>query len=447
MRLHAHMRWVVAAAIAGLVTVASIALLTGSPSEPTHADQSSQGELVPPRAVTSSTVAPCTPDPSLSQPTQPAPPRLEVALDAFLSDPRVSGHSVGVSVWIDGHGEVLTHDPDRILVPASNQKILVAVGALAVLGLDARFTTELLVTSGGDLVVAGGGDPTLRSTGPHSLTALATSARASGVEEIGRVLVDESRHDGASRATGWQDWQIPTYTGPLSAFMVDDNRWRGDSAFLADPALGNGEQLVVALRTAGIVVREGVAYGAASEGANVVATATSPPVSQLVATMLQRSDNQIADMLMKEIGRAGSGIPSLIVGGEVARSVVRELCIEVVGRDDDGSGLSRSNGRSAREWRTLLQAARVAPWWPLLYEALPIAGRSGTLSGRFGGTAAEANVRAKTGTVIGGAALSGYGTTPGGRAFVFSVIVNGPGAEGAAPAIDALVAAVAADAT
>ena len=43
-------------------------------------------------------------------------------------------------------------------------------------------------------------------------------------------------------------------------------------------------------------------------------------------------------------------------------------------------------------------------------------------------------MRAKTGTIIGGAALSGLGTTASGRAFVFSVIVNGSGAEGSASA-------------
>jgi len=441
------MRWVFAVAMVALVTAASIALLAGSPWELNNVGLRAGGKLAKPLPVTSSTVPPCTPDVSLSQPRRSPPSGLQAALDAFLSGLRVSGHSVGVSVWIDGYGEVMAHDPDRMLVPASNQKILVAIGALAILGADVRLTTELLLTPAGDLVVVGGGDPTLRSTGPHSLMALATHVQASGVEEIGRVLVDESRHDGARRANGWQDWQIPTYTGPLSAFMVDDNRWRGDNAFLADPALGNAERLEAALRAAGIAVHGGVAYGAAPEGSMVVASARSAPVSELVAAMLQRSDNQIADILMKEVGRAGAGIPSLVVGGEVSRSVLRKLCIESVGRDDDGSGLSRSNGRSAREWRTLLQAARVAPWWSLLFEALPIAGRTGTLSSRFGGTAAEANVRAKTGTVIGGAALSGYGTTRGGRAFVFSVIVNGSGAEGAAPAIDALVDAVAADAT
>ena len=64
---------------------------------------------------------------------------------------------------------------------------------------------------------------------------------------------------------------------------------------------------------------------------------------------------------------------------------------------------------------------------------------------RFRGTAAEANVRAKTGTIIGGTALSGYGTTAGGRSFVFSIVVNGPNAQASAGAVDALVTALAHD--
>jgi D-alanyl-D-alanine carboxypeptidase/D-alanyl-D-alanine-endopeptidase (penicillin-binding protein 4) len=90
----------------------------------------------------------------------------------------------------------------------------------------------------------------------------------------------------------------------------------------------------------------------------------------------------------------------------------------------------------------MLQAARGQPWWPVLAEGLPVAGRSGTLAGRFRGTPAEANVRAKTGTIIGGTALAGYGTTARGRPMVFSVVVNGAGAENAAGAVDRLVASV-----
>ena len=52
-------------------------------------------------------------------------------------------------------------------------------------------------------------------------------------------------------------------------------------------------------------------------------------------------------------------------------------------------------------------------------------------------------MHAKTGTIIGGAALTGTGTTASGRTFVFSVIVNGANAGSSAGAIDGLVAAIA----
>ena len=166
-------------------------------------------------------------------------------------------------------------------------------------------------------------------------------------------------------------------------------------------------------------------------------------MAELVREMLQVSDNQIADMLVKDIGAKATGRGSMASGAAATLDALAPLCVPLTGTTDDGSGLSRADTRSARELRSVVQAARAAPWWPILFDALPRAGRSGTLAGRFRGTAAEDNVHAKTGTIIGGAALSGTGTTAAGRAFVFSVIVNGPNAGSSAGAIDTLVAAVA----
>jgi D-alanyl-D-alanine carboxypeptidase/D-alanyl-D-alanine-endopeptidase (penicillin-binding protein 4) len=106
--------------------------------------------------------------------------------------------------------------------------------------------------------------------------------------------------------------------------------------------------------------------------------------------------------------------------------------------------LSRVNSRSAREWQRLLRSALDVPWAPALLSSLPVAGRSGTLVGRLTSAATEGNVRAKTGTIIPGRALSGYFTTAGGRDAVFSVVVNGDRPAPAQSAIDALVTAVAA---
>ena len=94
-----------------------------------------------------------------------------------------------------------------------------------------------------------------------------------------------------------------------------------------------------------------------------------------------------------------------------------------------------SRTRSANTIRTLLQGLRGQSWFPTLYQALPLAGRTGTLYARFLGTAAEGKMRAKTGSVDGVRALSGYVTTRGGRDVVFSILVNGDTGSVTNPAI------------
>ena len=390
------------------------------------------------------TTAPCAPDSALDAPSAPVPTDLAVAVQRFTTAPAVVANHFGLSIWVDGLGEIGAHEPDTPLFPASNQKLLTAMGVLAVLGPDARFTTEVRSTSDGSLVVTAGGDPSLTVSGPHSLDALAAQVRTAGITTVpGALVVDESRQDSVRRAAGWQDWQFPDYAGPLSALMVDSNRYRRDAAFLADPAIAHGEVLRGALDAHGVHVAGPTVHGSAPDG-TVVASLTSAPASMLLTDTLLRSDNMAAEDLLKEVGHT-TGAPGSTPGGlAVTRAALEPLCVPLSGTDDDGSGLSRANGRSPREWRRLLQAARDEPWWPQLQAALPLAGRSGTLASRFRGTAAEGSVRAKTGTIIGGIALSGFGTTIGGRAFVFSVLVNGDGSQAATGPLDSLIAAVAA---
>jgi D-alanyl-D-alanine carboxypeptidase/D-alanyl-D-alanine-endopeptidase (penicillin-binding protein 4) len=213
---------------------------------------------------------------------------------------------------------------------------------------------------------------------------------------------------------------------------------------MADPALANGEAFRFALAAHGVAVNGPTVHGVAAPKDPVIASLTSAPVSALLTDTMLRSDNMAAEELLKEVGHA-SGAPGSTTGGlSLTRAALAPLCVPLAGTDDDGSGLSTADGRSPREWRGLLQAARTQPWWPVLRDALPLAGRSGTLSTRFRHTAAEGNVRAKTGTIPGGIALSGYGTTTGGRGFVFSVLVNGARASAAERPLDALIAAIAA---
>ena len=292
-----------------------------------------------------------------------------------------------MSIWIDGLGEVLALGPDRRLPVASNQKLLTAMGVLDTFELDATLRTTVSAVgtpdpvSGilqGDLVLVAGGDPTLTATGPHSLVALAGAVRAAGVRRVtGGLAVDESRFDTARSAPGWEDWQIPRYVGPQSAFLVDANRGRRDAAYLSDPALGNGEAFRRDLAAAGVAIDGPVSNGVAPPGARPITALASPPIGHLLSRMLMLSDNQVAESLTREAGVELTGEGSTPAGTAALEARLVDGCAPIApGGWADGSGLSRDDLRSARELRRIVQHARTEPWWADLRARLPVAGRS-----------------------------------------------------------------------
>jgi D-alanyl-D-alanine carboxypeptidase/D-alanyl-D-alanine-endopeptidase (penicillin-binding protein 4) len=91
----------------------------------------------------------------------------------------------------------------------------------------------------------------------------------------------------------------------------------------------------------------------------------------------------------------------------------------------DGSGLSHSDRASPRSVATMLDRLRDRADFPVLFDSLPIAGRDGTLDHRMRHSAARNRCHAKTGSLIGVSALSGYCTTGRGRVVAFSILMNG----------------------
>jgi D-alanyl-D-alanine carboxypeptidase/D-alanyl-D-alanine-endopeptidase (penicillin-binding protein 4) len=430
-------------------------------------DQSPEPLVAAPPADASATaaaiplLAPSLPSPNVpaAVPSSPAPqsalappPALVSAIESRLADSPLGEATVGLSVWLEGFGEVVAHNADVALVPASNQKLYTAVAALSLLPPGTTLRTEVRATGSveggillGDLVLVGGGDPTLRRSGPHSLDDLAAAVRAAGIEQVaGQVLGDASRYDAVRAAPGWRPGYFPTYIGPLSALVLDRNHYRRDAEFLADPLPGNVALFRKALSRQGVRVLGADGTGRAPVTARVVASLFSEPVEALVARMLTTSDNLVAELLLKEVGWSAEGKGSTATGIAAADEVLRTLGVD--GSSADGSGLSLGNLRSARQWRLLLQAARGLPFGQQFADSLPLGGQTGTLWRRLGGTAGEGNVRAKTGAIAGVRALSGYLTTAGNRPAVFSIIVNGTHVGPAVTrAIDGLVATIAAD--
>jgi serine-type D-Ala-D-Ala carboxypeptidase/endopeptidase (penicillin-binding protein 4) len=137
--------------------------------------------------------------------------------------------------------------------------------------------------------------------------------------------------------------------------------------------------------------------------------------SQL-ATVNRHSDNEYANAMLKRIGGVGA-----------VQTHLANLGVSPQGyRQVDGSGLSRNNLATPLTLVGLLKAAQGMPGYSQFYQSLPVAGESGTLGSRLGNPLVKGRVHAKTGTLTGVRALSGYMEHPIFGTIVFSILANQP---------------------
>jgi D-alanyl-D-alanine carboxypeptidase/D-alanyl-D-alanine-endopeptidase (penicillin-binding protein 4) len=340
-------------------------------------------------------------------------------------------------------------------------------------------------TLNGDLVLRGTGDPTMSA---QRYKALADTLKNSGVTKVnGAVLLDDSKFDPMPYPTGWAwDDEPYSYSAETSALTLSpDAKFSSGTVFVrvkpgaadgnpaqvsVEPAndhvqiastattgnggiqverehgtntirvsgkipAGSGDFMTLstvkdptglvrsvfqkALEQNGIQVTGGYREGTAPQGAAVLATETSAPLSQLVNPLLKNSNNMMAEVLVKTAGRTfDDGINQLST--KWAGLGIDPNWVEI----KDGSGLSRLSQLSPDDLSMILVKAKTKPWFATWATSLPIAGYDGTLASRMKGTPAELNVWAKTGSLSGVSALTGYVTTKAGRQLVFSIVQN-----------------------
>ena len=126
------------------------------------------------------------------------------------------------------------------------------------------------------------------------------------------------------------------------------------------------------------------------------------------------SNNGYADSLLRHIG----GPP------RVKRTLSQKGVNPNRYRQVDGSGLSRNNMATTDTFVKTLQMMDEAEGWATFYHSLPIAGISGTLRNRLKSPMVRGKVRAKTGTLWGVRALSGYLPHPTYGPLAFSILAN-----------------------
>ncbi|WP_331437122.1 D-alanyl-D-alanine carboxypeptidase/D-alanyl-D-alanine endopeptidase, partial [Modestobacter caceresii] len=386
----------------------------------------------------------------------PDPTALAAVLTPLLADP-VFGSDLSAQVVDVATGQVLfDRDATDPSTPASTAKLLTALAAVTTLEpTDTLSTTVVAGSAPGEVVLVGGGDPTLSTTAPSvdypgaaTVADLAAQVQqALGGQPVTSVVVDNSLFSGPLTAQGWGPDDAPsTYAAPVTATAVDGARQvPGNTPRSGSPGTDAGAALAAALGAPGAAV----SLGAAPAGARTLGSVESAPVARLVEQALTTSDNLLTESLARHVAIA-RGLPATFDGaGQAIAAALAEVGLDTTGLAlSDASGLSRDDRVPAGLLVDVVQAAADGsiPDADLLLSGLPVAGYDGTLTDRAAaGPGSPGSVRAKTGTLLGVNDLAGTVQTADGRLLAFAVLADGATGSIAATetALDAVAAALA----
>ncbi len=341
-------------------------------------------------------------------------------------------------------GAVLfAHRASTGAIPASTAKLVTTAAALDLLGPEHRFATTVVAPAKGRLVLVGGGDPYLQTTASAaqptraSLSALArATARALKAEGVTTVSLgyDASLFSGPAWNPTWPD-SYADVASRVSALWVDEGRSTPGGGVLgprqADPAKEAGKAFAKQLERRGVTVRS-VAAGRAPTGAARVAAVSSMTLERQVEHVLMTSDNDGAEVLLRQAALAAGRPGTFTAGTAVVADRLRALGVWTPGtRLTDGSGLSRRTRISAATLTKLLRVAgeEEHPELRALLTGLPVAGAEGSLAAKFGddeSLAGRGVVRGKTGTLTKVHGLAGTITTRDGTVLTYAFLVNDP---------------------
>lgn len=410
---------------------------------------------------------------------EPAAAGVRAALDPLVNSAAL-GDRVNVSVTDVASGAIL-YDQGAAdgTVPASVTKLVTAATVLAARDPGHRIPTRAVAGAApGEVVLIGGGDPTLAVDGTGfypgaaRLDELAAQVKtALGGVAPTRVVVDSSLYSGPVHEPGWDDDILSEgYGAAITALMTDGARsdleqakrdhddGRHAAKRVKEPDLHAGAAFAQLLGVPTGAVERGTAPEAgadATAGApgSELGVVESLPMVRLVDIMISDSDNVVAEVLARQVALARGQPASFSGAAESMRAVAGELGLPVAALTlADGSGLSRANRISPSLLTDLVRLAADGsrPELATLFGGLPVAAWSGTLTKRYTDVAAQAGagmVRAKTGTLTGVHAIAGLVTTADGRLLAFAVLTDrapDDGLTAARVALDRITAALAA---
>jgi serine-type D-Ala-D-Ala carboxypeptidase/endopeptidase (penicillin-binding protein 4) len=165
---------------------------------------------------------------------------VEIAVEALRNDPELKNSAITFYCYdITAKKVVAEYNPDMSVVPASVMKLVTTASALEILGAGYKFKTVLQYTGTidsnkvlhGDLIIKGGGDPTLGSKYFNSddpslfLQEWTTFIRNAGIDSItGRVIADPGIYSDEMVPATWAWGDIGNgYGAAPSGLSIYDN--------------------------------------------------------------------------------------------------------------------------------------------------------------------------------------------------------------------------------
>lgn len=397
------------------------------------------------------------------------------------------GDAVSVGIYIapvESGTPVVDYHSRLLLTPASILKSLTVATAYRLLGPDWQWTTTVArrgaVDGGtlrGDLVVRGGGDPTLGSRHfkeqPSFFSAVSAALRERGITRIeGNIVLDSSAVPDGGAVSTWEVEDIPwDYGAGAYAINYADNtfsltvpemkvyppvpglevanrtvkagksltltRGVGSNLLTVGGSLGNRRQATLqcsmpdpgavlasrlesALAALGIVVEHNSA-SSANGCEEVILEYKSPKLSQVGRSLMVRSDNLMAEATLRALAPAAPIDSALSRERRFWRSKGVDMSLWKI---NDGSGLSRANAISAAALGDILRQMASTPGVAQTYiDSFARTGLDGTLTSFLNKNPRRREFVLKSGSMGGVQCYAGYRLDPDTRQATHVIVV------------------------
>lgn len=338
------------------------------------------------------------------------------AVARFVNCGAVDPDKCSVFIMDLADGRVIgEHNSKKPLVPASINKVVTIASLLEKSGIGYRYETKVYaggrISNGvldGNLIVVGGGDPSLGANvepkGTDIMGEIVAALRENGIDTIaGNIEIEDRFFSGPATPPSWQSGDLRQTYG-TGCHSLNYCRNASGSAAVADPAKVFIARLHKALTDGGIRVGGKAYYPSAKH--KMLLNHKSPPIDEIMRSCMMRSDNLYAEAFIRTLGRLNgkegsteAGAASEIDFWRRKRLPVGDITVV------DGSGLSRSNRMTAdfmaRVLKYMADNVDFASFFPL-------AGQEGTLRNFLKGTSLDSYMALKTGSMNGIQCYAGY---------------------------------------